>query len=485
MLMLSGSDNVSSGEQLESDEDDILIRSIRSGSVNAGLNAIYTQSQIEFDEDEVTDSQMTQSQVSPVKQSQADNNDDPGSQDSSQGSIPKVSKCKEYSDILAAAHSDSIHALVKAALNLQDMPCDRWVNKRKAGSHYDDLVVYLVVMLLGMDDLILEHFVRGDLAAASLQDPALRRKLDALDKNGTCPCIYAQYLVTRRTGISPTVQIILDALDDIDLYARGVGMSDKDSSMIASRIDSAHLKPASVQHHLGERRYLEGLTQRSVCEEWSRNLRARLETLPPNAVLDRPLAEIGYATKPSDRLKQHARHSSSNYLMNLMEATLMMRYGNQYRIAQFVVFHNVHLTHAMYAEILLTRIALGYISEGGGFSHCQAGISHGGADSVGSDYYERMQKSLYVSPAFNARLKKEIENREAVTRTYEEMVTSAYTAREVNAKSLRLAAAIMTSIGDGELEAIEAESRDQLSLLDRVQSLMDLAGEDIAMSDDE
>ena len=163
----------------------------------------------------------------------------------------------------------------------------------------------------------------------------------------------------------------------------------------------------------------------------------------------------------------------------------MMKHGNLYRIAQFVVFHNLHLTHAMYAEILLTRIALGYISEGGGFSHCQAGISHGGADTVGNAYYEKKQKDMYVSPSFNTRLKKEIHDREAATRTHENMITSAETVRDANVKSLRLSAAVLTSTGDGELEDMEEASRARLDLLGKIRSLMNLAEEDVSMSDNE
>jgi hypothetical protein len=74
-----------------------------------------------------------------------------------------------YSRKLIAAHRRSLHDLVKTALDLPGMPCDNWVRKRKqsVAFKYEDFLVYLVVMMAGMDSLVLKHFVEGDLPLAA------------------------------------------------------------------------------------------------------------------------------------------------------------------------------------------------------------------------------------------------------------------------------------------------------------------------------
>ncbi len=78
-------------------------------------------------------------------------------------------KYKPAHDSLVAAHNERIDSLVRAALELPDQPDQRWVDRRRAGSQYgyEDLVGYLTLMLLGMDQLVLDDFVKGDLAQAN------------------------------------------------------------------------------------------------------------------------------------------------------------------------------------------------------------------------------------------------------------------------------------------------------------------------------
>ena len=115
--------------------------------------------------------------------------------------------------------------------------------------------------------------------------------------------------------------------------------------------------------------------------------------------LDRPLCEIGYAIVPIEHVEQHSKHTSSNYLMNLTDAICKVKFG-KYRIAQYIVLHTVHLTHAMYAEIIASRIGLAYTAVGGGWCHFMAGVSHQGAETVGDKYYSTMQERLMKDLAF-------------------------------------------------------------------------------------
>jgi hypothetical protein len=110
--------------------------------------------------------------------------------------------------------------------------------------------------------------------------------------------------------------------------------------------------------------------------------------------------------------------------MNLMEA-IFMYLGTKVSIKQYVVMELVHHTHAMFAEILLSRLALAYINQGGGFSHCAAGMSHAGAFKVDADYWRIAQEKLVNSHAFRKRVEDEIETNMVLEDTYIDIRVSA------------------------------------------------------------
>jgi len=255
----------------------------------------------------------------------------------------------------------------------------------------------LWLMLVGWDPLILEHLVRGGLPAAALADAKLEKKLRKLKNipaiNECCPCIYMQYLVDT-DGKSPTPEILGKILDDVEMYAKAE--DDADDLAFVGDIDSAlfstnwGLKSARA----GKKRYLESPEQTKTCLNWAKAARERMEGLPKNEPLARPWAECGYATYPTERLDQHAKHHNSNYLMNLTDAICRQNFP-LYRIRQYVVHHIVHYTHAMYDEILASRVSLAYTTQGGGWCHFRAGVSHRGAQkSAKPEHFSRKQMAL-------------------------------------------------------------------------------------------
>lgn len=94
----------------------------------------------------------------------------------------------------------------------------------------------------------------------------------------------------------------------------------------------------------------------------------------------------------------------------------------------------------MYAEILLTRLALGYTSQGGGFSHYQAGVSHGGAKSLDGDYWEAIQQKIFGSEFFVDNLKGEMAKMNTVAEQFEsskEVATIQFRDSVLGVKALR------------------------------------------------
>jgi hypothetical protein len=337
--------------------------------------------------------------------------------------VPQVSKYNEYSQKLIAAHAKGLGYLLRTALNLTEMPCDIWVRRRRASTqcNFKDFFVELLYMIIGIEGSILERFVKGDLPKADREDANIRKLLRQL-KNMTAddkiPAIYAQYL-NDYDGISPTAAMLLQMLDTIELYIRGFQTMDQASADVAFKIDQAMGKPTTLTAcGQGERKYIESVTQAATCLEWVRRTRDRLTCLPPNQALERPFVEVGYATKPVERLAQHKKHTSSNYNMNLSEAACKVLFKGKYFISQYVIMHIVDHTHAMYAEIILSRFALAYINQGGGFSHCMAGSSNAGVNTLGQPYWTKVRNEVSAEKSFLAKVKAEIEKEKERTQQF-------------------------------------------------------------------
>jgi hypothetical protein len=110
----------------------------------------------------------------------------------------------------------------------------------------------------------------------------------------------------------------------------------------------------------GRRRYVDGQDKDKPTDEtrvphveaFVAAVRLRIENLDPDKPLARPLCEVGFATTPLERLEQHAKHQSSNYLMNLTDSTCRILYGQRFEIKQFVLFHMFEPVQAAIGEVL-------------------------------------------------------------------------------------------------------------------------------------
>ncbi|KAK5696434.1 hypothetical protein LTR97_007735 [Elasticomyces elasticus] len=75
-------------------------------------------------------------------------------------------------------------------------------------------------------------------------------------------------------------------------------------------------------------------------------------------------SEFGYSYDTEKRLEQHAKHDSSNYLMNIVDA-LCMIYFPEYKLYHFVMHHVLVRNLAELAEMYFTRAGQGYSRQGG------------------------------------------------------------------------------------------------------------------------
>jgi hypothetical protein len=338
---------------------------------------------------------------------------------------PSTSIYEQYSLRLRKAYHYSIEDVLYETFCLKGMPDDGWIQKRKQDKvcKWKRPLPELRLMLISYEPLILKHIVRGNLARAAMTDKELGRKLQQLyDAGNAKPCIYEHYLVNN-DGIAPTPNMLYDAMDTIELYLKGRGKSDRASSAVAAKIDNA-IKPRTRGYDSdgGERRYCKNITQEGNVNLWIEATRDRLYDLDPDEPLKRTLVEVGYALNGPERLQQHRSHSNSNYIMNLVEAVFSIsNYKERYFMKQFIVHHIYRASHAMYEEILIARLGLGYTCFGGGFSYCAAGISgRGAADREEREelYYQKLEVRVFKDKSFLQRFEKEEEKVTAESELY-------------------------------------------------------------------
>ncbi|KAI7213146.1 hypothetical protein KC333_g6743 [Hortaea werneckii] len=195
------------------------------------------------------------------------------------------------------------------------------------------------------------------------------------------PGIYQQGIATAE-GVSPTTTEHKKALKDVYSYCFGKWHHDQAFAHAIDNIMEPHTSLADTRK--GVRKYLrnhedlpiEGRKQAAstFCKVFS----AALDKVPTEHY-DEPhkhiLVEFGFSSHLKDRLRQHRKHESSNFLMNLYHACLMYRHGGKYILHQNVIALCARPQYATLLEILANRSGGGYVTSGWGLSHYPAGRS--------------------------------------------------------------------------------------------------------------
>ncbi|KAI4703594.1 hypothetical protein J4E89_010015 [Alternaria sp. Ai002NY15] len=253
------------------------------------------------------------------------------------------------------------------------------------------------MMVASVDKDILKAVIRGNLALQAKSDSSIKDRLDELyleakDK----PSIYYQLFVDDN-GQSPTPNELGTILDTMEEYINATNHT------LANEIDKVKEPYIDLlQSQDGYRKYTytsSGTKEDNTDREFQsparvkestrliEKVRARLSGLPPqhhNKPLKHPLVEVGYSARSQARLKSNASHSYSHPAMNLAEAIAAVLFANNtlpklYKMTQYIIYICNTASHASLSEIVLTRLAEGYMGNGGGFSHYPAGRS---ADSA-------------------------------------------------------------------------------------------------------
>lgn len=344
---------------------------------------------------------------------------------------------------------DGVSGLAKAVMQEE---IEQRLTEKKA-LYITDLEwsAYVMKQLLqSTDRVLLESLLFGNLALDRQSNPALHKILGQLaTRSANQPGIYYQSLVDS-SGQSPSASELLRLCDLMMGYVKGcrelevqqvVGTIDDE---LANRIDNfrqakrsqitversrkgnrkylntrIRVIPSSdliSQHRQRLRGLLKGPIEKAATERLSRShtketvhfverLRARLSSVPADdseKPMQFPLIEVGYSKRCLNQLKSHARHNSSNYIMNLTEAIFASARGefrSLYFMHQAVICLIWRSEQAEIAEIGLTKLAEGYIHNAGGFSHFPAGLSNHSAKFVPArEWNAASEYIMYHSP---------------------------------------------------------------------------------------
>lgn len=347
------------------------------------------------------------------------------------GSIDQTEPDRTYfrneiaDEYVTSYRKDGVPGLRKLLLSQEkDMPQSPLRSLPDTVEKNDELVRNLDLILASIDERLLEAIVNGQVARQA-QDPrsAVSSRLKQMQKSPEeqPPSIYMNTLCDQE-GISPTPYQWRAICDLMDLYIHHGQESDSLAVRVDQLICPTDRWPASRKGPLRKlRRYAEFETwtqnesdlvcthRRRTIADFVTNMRFRLESEEKleHEPLTAAVVEVGFSDRVYERLNQHRRHQSSNYIMNLAQALFEYRYPGMFHLHQHVIYHCWREFQPWYAEILLSRLAQGYIDNAGGFSHHNAGMSNSSSFRKRSaKEWELFQKMACADDGFKGRLEK-------------------------------------------------------------------------------
>ena len=283
-------------------------------------------------------------------------------------------------------------------------------------------------VLIGTHPEILDSILRGDVARTYVRDKEFRKLLDTIrehERARSRPAVYLNQIADAR-GHSPSPNDVLQIIPKLIGYVNGT-----DANYIAlidkmTRSGNAELRAQDdlYRKYMYSRGQLSA-TRQAKTSAFLHALKNRCLSTPAE---DRhlPLAgwvpELGYTHATENRLRQHKSHQSSNYIMNLFDCALSLEWPQRFSVQQFIIFVCTHPTEAVMAEILFTRLALGYTGNGGGFTHYPPGLSNDSARWYHTEEWESWYEWTAKVCLIEENEKKEVELWEANAKERAEMI---------------------------------------------------------------
>ncbi|KAI4268096.1 MAG: hypothetical protein L6R38_007959 [Xanthoria sp. 2 TBL-2021] len=255
----------------------------------------------------------------------------------------------------------------------------------------------MLIMLLSMDPELLTAIIEGQVARkAEIPNSAVSSCLLKLSGGDNLPPSIYQNSICDQEGHSPTPSQWLKIHDLMRIYVSTTRQGDELAATVDQIIFPSKFFPipttarqrrfrryTDYDSKTGKKRFEPSAERRSIVLEFANEILHRLNEEEAaqrlHVPMVAPVVEIGFSDNVVRRLRDHRRHRRSNYIMNLAQALFEYRYPKQFCLKQHIIYHCFSPDQPWASEIFLTRLAQGYIANGGGFSHHGPGSSNGGA----------------------------------------------------------------------------------------------------------
>jgi hypothetical protein len=283
--------------------------------------------------------------------------------------------------------------------------------------------------------------IQGRISVSRKMDKEFQKIIDRNMLSDRTPSIYLNEINEFGTCLPPLITHMRELVKRLGQYAT--------DDRYALRID--RVKGIKTTHHfqdrehgsrLQERRYFGKPTVKdpNVFDRRKRRLDLYVKLLEKfldeeeassiDDRLSRPLTEVGYATHPNLRLKQHRNHHSSNFLMNLVEIILQQHFPANasltkfrgYQLKQHILMNCWDPSHAPIGEAVFSELSQCYMDQGKGFSYCHAGLSTGKMTELPLRLWFEFHKAFIVDGPLMKNYKADIKAIKSLLSSYQQSV---------------------------------------------------------------
>ncbi|KAL8991855.1 MAG: hypothetical protein Q9169_007593 [Polycauliona sp. 2 TL-2023] len=254
----------------------------------------------------------------------------------------------------------------------------------------------LLIMMLSIEPELLTAIIEGQVARkAEIPNSSVCNCLLKMSQTNNLPPSIYQNSICDHEGFAPTPCQWAEIHDLMQTYISKTPEGDNLAAVVDQVIHPSKSFPApetdgdqrfrryiDFNPQNGERRLEPSNKRRANIHGFATELFPRLEgdaAEPLHVPMAAPVVEIGFSDNVLVRLRHHQEHQGSNYIMNLAQALFEYRYPTFFCLKQHVIYHCFTAEQPWTSEIILTRLAQGYIANGCGFSHYGAGFSNGSA----------------------------------------------------------------------------------------------------------
>lgn len=297
---------------------------------------------------------------------------------------------------------------------------------------------------------------------------AVRDELDSNAKRNReldQPAIYVIELVKKDNHRAPTPNDMIKILQIADRYAHG-------EEYVVKRVD-IWMKTGSKERQ----RYLPNDSAKRKYKELRDNMLALFRDMTDeekDVSLGQPLRDVGYADDAFRRIKEHSKHTGSNYLLNLFEAVACEFWPDEFETQSHIVYLIWEVLGCTIAEMVFSVLGSSYIRTGLGFNHVAAGGSNTTAWRTPWDWHTILQATRYCTP-FIERMKIDNQKLDAIHKSESELkeireqIKEARRAAQSQGQSQASASGTQEAVLRGDL----ASTKNEIELLKLLDSDLD------------